>query len=84
MEKSIHFINWARLEAAQLINQIKVFPKNKASYRLSLSYSEFFYQTIYHGYWKYKAWNMFNYILFEFKYSKFVTCLNGLFLNTTF
>ena len=39
MEKSIHFINLARLEAAQLINQITVFPKNKASYRLSSSYN---------------------------------------------
>lgn len=39
MEKSIHFINLARLEAAQLVNQITVFPKNKASYRLSSSYN---------------------------------------------
>ena len=39
MEKSIHFINWARLEEAQLINQITVFSKSKASYGLSSSYN---------------------------------------------
>ena len=39
MEKSTHFINWARLTSAQLINQITVFAKNKASYGLSFSYN---------------------------------------------
>ena len=39
MEKSIHFINWARLGEAQLINQITVFSKSKASYGLSSSYN---------------------------------------------
>ena len=39
MEKSTHFINWARLKAVQLNNQITVFPKNKGSYGLSSFYN---------------------------------------------
>ena len=50
--------------------------------KINMMHLELFYSAIYHGYWKYKFWNIFTFY-FNFNIQKFFSTHGGYLLNTT-